>query len=154
MANKLYLAYGSNLNIRQMRMRCPGAKVAGTATIADYELLFKGSMTGSFLTIERKDGASVPVGVWQVTEADVKALDRYEGYPKFYYRKSLFLPVKDIQTGQVRKCRAFVYIMHEERALGIPCDSYVRTCTEGYKDFGFDTDFLERAISISKEALQ
>ena len=48
----------------------------------------------------------------------------------------------------------FVYIMHEERALGIPCDSYVRTCTEGYKDFGFDTDFLERAISISKEALQ
>ncbi len=153
MANKLYLAYGSNLNIRQMQRRCPGAQVVGTATIEDYELLFKGSQTGSFLTIEAKAGASVPVGVWQVTEADVKALDRYEGYPKFYYRKSILLPVKDIQTEKVCKRRAFVYIMHEERTLGIPSDSYVRTCTDGYKDFGFDVDFLERAIAISKEAL-
>ena len=153
MANKLYLAYGSNLNIRQMQSRCPGAQVVGTATIEDYELLFKGSQTGSFLTIEAKAGASVPVGVWRVTEADVKALDRYEGYPKFYYRKSMLLPVKDMETGKVRKRRAFVYIMHEERKLGIPCDSYMRTCTKGYEDFGFDTEFLDRAIAISKEAL-
>ena len=39
---KYYLAYGSNLNIRQMQMRCPGAKPVGTMVLEDYELLFKG----------------------------------------------------------------------------------------------------------------
>ena len=46
MKEKLYLAYGSNLNIVQMIIRCPDAKFYGTAEIKDYELLFKGSKTG------------------------------------------------------------------------------------------------------------
>lgn len=61
---RYYLAYGSNLNIAQMRFRCPDAMIVGTAVIQDYELLFKGSKSGAYLTIERKDGARVPVGVW------------------------------------------------------------------------------------------
>ncbi len=40
MAKRYYIAYGSNLNIRQMRMRCPSARVIGTSDIAGYELLF------------------------------------------------------------------------------------------------------------------
>ena len=55
---KYYLAYGSNLNIRQMKFRCPTAKIVGTAIIKDYELLYKGSKTGSYLTIEKKEGFS------------------------------------------------------------------------------------------------
>lgn len=153
MANKIYLAYGSNLNIPQMGVRCPGARVIGTATIEDYELLFKGSKTGSYLTIEPKAGASVPVAAWQVTEADERALDRYEGYPKFYYRKEMELPIKSIESGKVRRRRAFVYIMHEDRLLGMPSDVYMRICIDGYKTFGFDTDLLQKAIEISREAL-
>lgn len=84
---RYYIAYGSNLNIRQMRIRCPHARVIGTAVINDYELLFKGSRTGAYLTIEPKEGGEVPVVVWEVTESDEAALDRYEGYPVFYYKK-------------------------------------------------------------------
>ena len=51
MKKRYYLAYGSNLNIRQMRMRCPSARIIGTAEIKDYELLIKGSHTGAYLTI-------------------------------------------------------------------------------------------------------
>ena len=76
---RYYIAYGSNLNIRQMRIRCPHARVIGTAVIHDYELLFKGSRTGAYLTIEPKKGSEVPVAVWEVTESDEAALDRYEG---------------------------------------------------------------------------
>ena len=54
---KYYLAYGSNLNVRQMALRCPTAKPVGTAVIKDYGLLFKGSKTGAYLTIEPKSGA-------------------------------------------------------------------------------------------------
>ena len=51
---RYYLAYGSNLNLQQMALRCPMAKPVGTAVIRDYELLFKGSKTGAYLTIEPK----------------------------------------------------------------------------------------------------
>jgi hypothetical protein len=62
---KYYIAYGSNLNKEQMEDRCPGAKVVGTAELKNYRLLFKGSLTGSYLTVEPEMGCSVPVGVWE-----------------------------------------------------------------------------------------
>ena len=62
----------------------------------DYELLFKGSKTGSYLTIEKKEGSTVPVVIWEVTESDEKSLDRYEGYPIFYYKKEMKLQPKVI----------------------------------------------------------
>ena len=52
MEKRYYLAYGSNLNVRQMKLRCPTARIVGTATIEGYRLMFKGSKTGSYLTIE------------------------------------------------------------------------------------------------------
>ena len=87
MEKRYYVAYGSNLNVRQMLMRCPEARRIGTSVIQDYRLMFKGSKTGSYLTIEPEAGYEVPVGIWSVTDADEAALDRYEGYPHFYYTK-------------------------------------------------------------------
>ena len=138
MKNRNYIAYGSNLNVRQMRMRCPSARIIGTSVLKDYELLFKGSKTGSYLTVEKKSGNSVPVAVWEVTAADANAQDRYEGFPNFYYKKELPLPIKGIRTGKIRKRRVFVYIMHADRRIGIPSIPYMQTCIQGYDDFGFD----------------
>ena len=138
MERRYYIAYGSNLNVQQMRMRCPSARIIGTSVLEDHKLLFKGSKTGSYLTVEKKPGSSVPVGVWEVTPADEKTLDRYEGFPNFYYKKELTLPVKGIRTGKIRKRRVFVYIMYENRPIGIPSISYMQTCIQGYDDFGFD----------------
>ena len=118
-----YLAYGSNLNVRQMKLRCPTARVVGIAEIKDYELLFKGSKTGSYLTIEPKEGGIVPVAVWEVQTMDEASLNRYEGFPKFYYKKDMEIRYKGIRTGRHRTVTAFVYIMHEDREIGIPLPS-------------------------------
>lgn len=151
MEKRYYLAYGSNLNVRQMKMRCPNARIIGTATIKDYRLMFKGSQTGSYLTIEPAPGSEVPVGVWAVTAADERSLDRYEGYPSFYYKKEMSLPIKGIRSDKVRQRDAFVYIMHEDRRLGLPSDFYLMTCMEGYNNFGFDLDILFEAYRYSSE---
>lgn len=148
---KRYLAYGSNLNIPQMLRRCPDARIIGTAVIPDYRLLFKGSKTGSYLTIEPAEGFSVPVAVWEVSDADEAALDRYEGYPTFYYKAEMTLPVKGIRSGKVRNRKAFIYIMHEERVFGVPSPAYVRTCRQGYHAFGFDDDLLDEALVFSAD---
>lgn len=150
MKKKYYIAYGSNLNLPQMRVRCPNARIIGTSVIDGYQLLFKGSKTGSYLTIEPKEGGKVPVAVWEVTESDEKELDRYEGYPTFYYKKTMTLDVKGIRTGKIRRKEAFVYIMHEEGKLGSPSSYYIRTCLDGYRAFGFDERYLYDALAISR----
>ena len=143
---KFYLAYGSNLNVKQMQFRCPDARIVGTAEIPNYQLLFKGSKTGSYLTIEPKQGCTVPAAVWSVSERDELALDRYEGYPHFYYKTELELPLAETR----KKLTAFVYIMHKERKLGIPTFAYIRTCVDGYHQFGFDLKHLRKAMDISE----
>ena len=148
---KYYIAYGSNLNVRQMRHRCPGALVVGTGFIKDYELLFKGSKTGSYLTIEEKTGGSVPVAIWKVNEEHEQALDVYEGYPTFYYKKEMEMDYISIKSKIAHHVKAFVYIMHEDRKLGIPSIEYVRVCLEGYRTFGFNQKYMEVAIKKSME---
>ena len=59
-AKRYYIAYGSNLNTEQMKMRCPDAQLIGTSAIGGCELMFKGSGTGAYLTIEPREGSSVP----------------------------------------------------------------------------------------------
>ena len=86
MNSKLYLAYGSNLNLEQMANRCPTAKVVGASQINDHRLLFRGAHAGAVATIEPFEGGNVPVLVWEITPTDEAALDRYEGWP-FLYRK-------------------------------------------------------------------
>jgi len=149
--SKYYIAYGSNLNINQMKRRCPTARVIGTGFIEDYELLFKGSKTGGYLTIEKAEGKSLPVAIWKVTELDEQALDRYEGYPTFYYKADVEIDIKGIKTGKEYRKKAFVYIMHEDRDVGMPSKYYVMTCLEGYKTFGFSPKYLEDAILKSME---
>jgi hypothetical protein len=58
---RLYVAYGSNLNLKQMACRCPTAKVAGTAVMRNWRLVFNG-----VATIERYYGGKVPVLVWEL----------------------------------------------------------------------------------------
>ena len=51
MSKRLYVAYGSNLNFKQMKHRCPTAKLYGIGTVYGYELQFKGSPASAFATI-------------------------------------------------------------------------------------------------------
>lgn len=148
---RYYIAYGSNLNVKQMKMRCPGATILGTTKLKNYELLFKGSKTGSYLTIEKKEGSTVPVVIWEVTESDEKSLDRYEGCPIFYYKKEMKLQYKGIRTGKRRTVNAFVYIMHEENPIGVPSIYYMKTCIDGYDTFYFDKNILINAYKKSME---
>lgn len=149
MKKRYYIAYGSNLNVNQMKRRCPSAQIVGTSKIQNYELLFKGSKTGYYLTIEPQKGESVPVAVWETTPEDETALDCYEGFPIFYYKAEMLLPIKEIQTENVKKRKGYIYIMQEDRPRGFPSKQYIDTCMEGYFDFGFDVEILKRAIEKS-----
>lgn len=102
--SKFYIAYGSNLNIRQMKYRCPTAKLCGVGRLQGLCLLFKGSRSGSYLTVEKSDTGEVPVAVWKVEPSDELALDRYEGYPTFYYKKDMDDRIRNGNSKRIYEC--------------------------------------------------
>lgn len=139
----LYIAYGSNLNLPQMALRCPTAKVVGTSEIKDYELLFRGGRNSAVATVEPLKGSNVPVLLWKLKERDLQALDRYEGYPSFYRKEILDVEMRG------KTVPAMVYIMNDGQPFGSPSDYYLNTILEGYQSASFDTEFLEQAVEKS-----
>lgn len=145
--DKLYIAYGSNLNLEQMKHRCPTATIVGASEIKDYELVFRGSKTGSYATVEPCEGATVPVLIWKIEQKDEFALDSYEGYPNFYQKKDMTLEV----DGQ--SLSAMVYIMPNTHILGMPTSRYLNTILEGYETAGFDNNILFESIKNNEQKI-
>jgi gamma-glutamylcyclotransferase (GGCT)/AIG2-like uncharacterized protein YtfP len=147
MKRRFYLAYGSNLNVRQMQMRCPDAKPMGNTALADYQLLFAGTSGSAVATIVPKAGSSVPAALWLISAEDEKSLDRYEGFPHFYRKEKV-----KVHFGK-RKLSVMVYVMNEGYSLGSPSTYYFRTILDGYRDFELDPSALNKALKISKNAV-
>ena len=146
MSNKrLYIAYGSNLNLPQMAQRCPTAKLVGTAILEGHELLFRGGRQGSVATVEPQEGSSVPVMVWNLQPDDEAALDRYEGYPSLYDKQMM-----DIELNG-RTISAMVYLMAPGHEAGTPSRNYLNVIREGYMSAGFDPCILDAAVKRSDE---
>ena len=142
---KVYLAYGSNLNLEQMAYRCPDAAVIGTTILHDYQLLFRGGRHSGVATIEMKRGSSVPVLLWEITEKCEKALDRYEGHPHLYRKKRLMVNLDGDELV------AMAYVMNEGPPLAMPDAYYYATILDGYHDCGFDEQILKEAVMYTKD---
>lgn len=146
METKTYVAYGSNMDLRQMAWRCPEAVLLGKGTIHGYRLLFKGSMTGCYATIEPCEGGEVPVLLWEIGQRDEKNLDHYEGFPTFYQKR-------DIEVATEReKVTGMAYVMDATATCGEPGEWYYGVLECAYERFGFDKAILAKALDDSLEA--
>ena len=132
--NKLYIAYGSNLNLRQMAVRCPTARPVGTAMLRGYQLTFRG-----VATLEPDPKAETPVGIWEITPEDEIALDRYEGFPRLYRKEVVEVEFRG------RKLKAMLYLMNDGLAC-MPSKWYLDAIAKGYEDVGLDTVHLTKAL--------
>lgn len=142
MKKRLYIAYGSNLDRRQMQWRCPGARVVAKSWLHDYRLAFQGNPYGAHANVIPAKGYDVPVIIWEIDRQHERALDHYEGVAGGYYTKEM-LPVEVDGTMQ----EALVYIMgpRYSREIGIPTDSYLGGIAYGYRDFNLDIRILNQA---------
>ena len=153
---KYYLAYGSNLNLTQMFHRCPDAQVIGYTYLPGRKLVFRGSGSGNYLTLD-KGTDKVPCGVFAISARDERSLDRYEGFPVFYKKEVVqvdqvwqawqvwALPYRQPDP-ELRNLEAMVYVMEDGHPLGGPTVTYWQTCIQGYRDFSFDEHVLKRAL--------
>ena len=131
---KLYGAYGSNMNVAQMKLRCPQAVPIGQVELPDWELVFRG-----VADIQECKKAFVPIAIWEITEECEDSLDHYEGYPWLYTKIYL-----ETDMGQV-----MLYIMNDRKYQAPPSQGYLQSISSGYEDFGFDTSLLKDPINRS-----
>lgn len=139
---KLYVAYGSNLHLGQMRYRCPDAKVFGTGVLKNYSLTFWGNGSGNGVaTVLPGADTDVPVAVFEISASDEKSLDVYEGWPRLYRKENIEVLMSDGTT-----VTGMIYIMNEGHRPTVPSSYYYNVIAAGYNSFGFDTDFLDSAV--------
>ncbi|MDR3541441.1 MAG: gamma-glutamylcyclotransferase [Desulfosporosinus sp.] len=138
-----YLAYGSNMNLYQMSVRCPTAKVIGTAILEGYELIFQGVKGDAYATIRKNPKKNTPVLVWELDDLAEYRLDNYEGFPTFYGKAFFRVDMEG------KPVKAMAYVMKRVIPLGIPERHYYEGIYAGYLAAGFDTAILEEAVRVS-----
>lgn len=140
---RYYIAYGSNLNLEQMQRRCPTAQVVGVSELKGYKLTFKGALANAYATIEESTDSTVPVLIWSLKSEDEQSLDRYEGYPTYYFKEMHTVVVNG------KSIEAMVYIMNKKYKAGIPSGDYYNTVSKGYNDNQLSIKYLEEALRES-----
>ena len=86
----IYAAYGSNLDPEQMHLRCPHSPVTGTGWIEGWRLTFGAEelgWEGALATVVEAPGEHVFVALYDLTDADARTLDAWEGADTGLYRK-------------------------------------------------------------------
>ena len=143
---KLYIAYGSNMNVEQMKYRCPEAKLITSLYLENFRLRFKGDNNYSVATIEPAADHLVPVTVWEIMPGDEESLDLFEGYPLLYRKETI-----ELKLGKKRFV-AMYYVMNSNGySYGFPSRQYFQTILEGYLDAGFDPKLLHQAVAENVE---
>lgn len=145
MSGTLYFAYGSNINLNQMAVRCPDAKVVEPAVLENYELLFRGNNRDyGVATIRPKEGCQVHGLLWKITPECERSLDHYEGYPHLYEKQKIPLTTK---SGQQISAMVYVMTRERERMPGMPTRSYYIGILEGFQQNGLPEQALKDALS-------
>ena len=134
-----YFAYGSNLNTKQFKARCPNSRYVGNAVLRNYEFIIA---SRGFATVIPCRGSRVEGCLCELTTADERTLDRCEGVKQGCYRKE-YLPV---QVGS-KTIRALVYIDNDP-ALGSPEIGYVKKILLGAADRELSMAYQKKLFRI------
>ena len=146
MADGLYFAYGSNINLEQMACRCPDATVVGPVMLEGYELLFR---RNGFASIAPKEGGTVHGLLWSITRSCERSLDNYEGYPRFYGKRTV-----TVRDGLGRSLSVMAYIMDERfKEPMLPTTGYYNGILEGYRCSGLPAAALKEAWDHAVEEI-
>jgi gamma-glutamylcyclotransferase len=137
----LVLAYGSNLDLAQMLVRCPSAVPTGRATLANHALVFGGyshRWGGGVASLVRAPGASAEGVVFRVAKGDVEMLDRYEGVPFAYERVTRWVVDEHSARHRVQ-----LYLQREEGfRRDAPGQRYFAVLWRAYALWGLDRKAL------------
>ena len=125
-----YFAYASNLSKKQMQARCPDSKPMFSAVLPNYRLVFTGwsrEWHGGKATIQSFRGQKVRGAIYEVTDACMRQLDKYEAG---YTRQNVTVFDEDNQAVQ-----AVTYVKTGQLEETMPSKEYGEIMHQGYRDW-------------------
>ena len=134
----LYFAYGSNLNLFQMKRRCKDSVFLKKYELKGYKLNFRSKYRAA--DIEKSKNSIVPGALFEISKSDEKKLDVYEDYPILYKKLYFTYYNKTVMT----------YIMVNKTEFRYPTERYLNVVKRGYKDCNLDTKHLKKALQSVK----
>ena len=142
MAAILYFAYGSNLDVSQMRERCPNSRPIGRARLQAHRLDFthlSRRWGGGAADIVPEPGDSVWGALYRLDRSDLDLLDHYEGG---YERTEIRV---EPENGNLS--RALTYTVRMKGSLE-PTEEYLQKLLRWGGHWGFPQAYLSRLREI------
>ena len=155
----LYFAYGSNLDLAQMKQRCPLAKFVCRAKLAAYRLAFtindgeRRCGVADVLPDKSKDVWGV---VYEFPDNELKDLDKKEGYKpdrpneqNEYTREDHYV----WREGDAKQpLLVALYRGHPQLDPPLPSDDYKNLIVDGAKHWNLPAQYIRELESIQTEA--
>ena len=143
MKQKYYFAYGSNMDQKQMKERCPGAELLGTASLRNYKLAF------TIFSEKRNCGCadiipdyfSAVYGLlYRMTDSDFELLDKYEGVAEKAYQR-IRVTIED-GNGSLIEAETYEVVSKEEEHQ-MPSEHYLGQILGPAQEFRFPLDYIQ-----------
>ncbi len=129
-----YFAYGPNLNKEQMKEICPDSKPVSVVTLHHYKLVFVGwsrQWRGGAASIKAFRGEKVLGAIYEVSEGDLRRLDKHEGCPGICSRMNVAV-TNDFGD----RIEAVTYVRVGQLEETQPSREYLLAIQQGCKDWG------------------
>lgn len=144
MERKYYFAYGSNMDLKQMKARCPGSKFIKVGILRWYEFVYDGYSSmrkGAVANIIKNFSETVYGALFEISEDDEKSLDGYEGYP-YSYNKTIIT----VEDKKRNKYKALVYLRNPEKK-GRPPKEYKGIVVNAAKSLKLPDDYINNFLN-------
>ena len=145
-----YFAYGSNLTLKQMKDRCPGARKIGIGRLYGYEICFprkSSSREGKGVaSIYEKGGRFVEGVLFKLTSSDWNRLDKYEDVPNSYIRKSVTISMDD---GTEIPAETYSAVPMKGAPFK-PSTKYLNLIISGAEENGLSRDYINKLCELGK----
>lgn len=140
---EIYFAYGSNINMKQMKQRCPSVQFRSKAVLPGYRLAFplrSKRWGGGVAGILAEEGNRVEGVVYEISEKDMERLDKFEGVDKGRYYRGRVKVI--LEGGSSIEAWAF-FTNSEDGSLFTPSKRYLETMLEGAKEHQLPAQYIK-----------
>ena len=140
----LCFAFGSNMDMGQMKSRCPSRFVLGRAYIDGYDIQFSSLSKlwkGGTADIFEKKGSTVWGVLYNISLDDLTVLDQYEGH----YRRVEIM----VNHQPNRLTKSWVYVVKKKKTGLKPSPNYLTTLLNAAVKFNFPLRYQKYLTSLS-----
>lgn len=149
----LYFAYGSNMDWAQTKARCPSVAFVCVARLADHRLAFTRKSVHrecGVADVVREAGRSAWGAVFQLSELDVGALDKSEGYrpgreKNSYWRRECMV---FLDGDENRPVTTQAYFADPQPNPPLPNEAYKALILAGARYWHLPTDYIAELEAI------